>query len=128
VTSPKRVPYAVQNLPFTQEQLQLFRELEALPPSCRFEDPRCKRLAVSLGLSNEFWMVEHVNGTEGPPRPWLAGHAAWVTCRSVRELLLEAAGLTQKKPRKSGASTMTEDEPEPSHGIASDVTPRSRPH
>jgi hypothetical protein len=73
---------------FSQEVLDLFVALERVAPRRRFADPRTKKLAGLLGLMDQFWSVNFVNDIAGPPIP-AGGRRDWVTCRAVREVLLE---------------------------------------
>jgi hypothetical protein len=82
---------------FSGEALALFAEIECVPPSRRYADPRTRRLAKLLNLMDEFWTCNFVNDVAGPCHP--VGYAAnwdWSTCREVREELL---GTLRKKPR-----------------------------
>jgi hypothetical protein len=92
-----RVPKS-RRLQFSREALDLFQQLERVPPARRFDDERCKKLALLLGLGGEFFSVNYVNDIDGPPRPWLAAHEDWKTCRAIRLQLLEAI---RKRPAKS---------------------------
>jgi hypothetical protein len=80
---------------FTDELLDLFSELEVWPLRRRHGtewNAKSKRLAGLLGLSSEWWTCQHVNDTEppcGPPDG--AARTNWVTCREMRQRLLEAA-------------------------------------
>jgi hypothetical protein len=84
---------------FSREALDLFIEIEKLPPRKRFQDPRSKRLAELLNLGMEYWTVKHVN--DPSPRPaYYSPYQLqnWETCRAMRLLLLEATGLSKKSP------------------------------
>ena len=81
---------------FTDEAVRLFVELERVAPSRRFEDPRTKQLAQLLGLMGEYFSINYVNKTGGPPIP-LLGQQHWATCRQMRARLLEAAGLAKAR-------------------------------
>jgi hypothetical protein len=72
------------------EAIDLFVALEKLPSRRRYPDPRSKKLAELLGLMDEYWTVNHVNDTNGPPIRTIA-QRDWATCQAVREQLLEAS-------------------------------------
>jgi hypothetical protein len=80
----------------TAEALELFLELEAAPQVSRGRQDwkdKSKRLAGLLGLSPEWWMVQHVNDRSSGPchPPHMCAHEAWHRVRAVRQALLEAA-------------------------------------
>jgi hypothetical protein len=77
------------------EALALFVELESTPKRQRREPDwrsKSKQLARMLGLTIEWWSMNHVHDTGGPCGPELA-REAWKTCREVRVRLLAAARL-----------------------------------
>jgi hypothetical protein len=94
--TPRSRPW--RSVGFSSEVLRLFRELEAVRPSRRFNDPRTLQLAKLLNLTDEYWTVNYVNDTDGICHP--PGYIAnihWETCRRIREELLEAV---KKNPAK----------------------------
>jgi hypothetical protein len=101
VSPVRRIPFARSQRPFSPEVLRLFVELERVPPSRRYADPRTRRLSALLNLMSEFWTVNFVNDTAGPCHP--VGYAAnwdWATCRDVRNEIVEA--LKKSAPQERG--------------------------
>ena len=88
---------------FSPEVLALFVELERIPrSSARFKEPS-QRLASLLGLTSEWWSMNHANDHSAtPPIPALAA-ADWATCRAVRKALQAAADFTTSPRRKETA-------------------------
>ena len=87
---------------FTDEVLSLFRELEAWPPRRRRQQEyiaKSKRLAALLDLTSEWWTMNHVHNTDPPcgPKEGVA-RVDWVTCREMRERLLEATRPQRNEP------------------------------
>ena len=79
---------------FDGDALWLFRALEGVPRSHPEFKDKSLRLAVLLDLSDEWWMMQHVNDCSSEPchPPGMLAFDAWHRCRAVRELLLEACG------------------------------------
>jgi hypothetical protein len=84
---------------FSAEIIELFVKLEHTSRRSQAFKNGSKELARLLGLSTEWWMMQHVNDRAGAPPPWLAAHAAWQRCRAVREQLLAASGLGSSRAR-----------------------------
>jgi hypothetical protein len=80
---------------FSPEIIALFVELEAVPGRQRDRQEwqaESKRLAGLLGLSSEWWSMNHVNDRSARPchPPGYYAHNAFYRCRVVRQALLEA--------------------------------------
>jgi hypothetical protein len=79
----------------TSEVLALFVALERVPKRQRHQQEwrdRSKQLARLLGLTIEWWSMNHVHDTGGPCGPEPA-RQAWKTCREMRVRLLAAVRL-----------------------------------
>jgi hypothetical protein len=114
---PVKVRIAKDRRPsFSRETLALFVELERTSPRRRKTTEfiaKSKRLAGLLGLSAEWWTMQHVeDDNRFRPQPGLIAHADWLTVRRVRAQLLAAAGLgdaaVEGKPRATHASHLVQ--------------------
>jgi hypothetical protein len=85
--------------PFDRETLRLFLALEGVSR----DDPDFKAtslaLARRLDLTDEWWMMKHVNDrSRGPCHPvGYAARDAWYKCREVRHQLLAALAATSNR-------------------------------
>jgi hypothetical protein len=93
---PVKLRVAKERRPlFSAEALVLFVELERMPRHSRdsqeFKD-KSKRLAGLLGLTSEWWTINHVHDRSRAPRhpPWCVAYTDWHRVRRVREALLAA--------------------------------------
>jgi hypothetical protein len=113
---------------FSAEVLALFTRLETPPGRKRnseaFRDAE-RELMYALNLGDEFWAMQSpLDRSRKPCRgPEYFATTAWHTCRAIRLQLLEATGLGKKSPTKK-AGQKAEQDAQPSHGTASNVTPR----
>ena len=96
---PVKLRVAKERRPsFSAEAVELFVTLERMPPhdrdSAEFRD-KSKRLAALLGLTSEWWTCNHVHDRSRTPchPPWCVAHGDWHHCRTVRQMLLAAAGV-----------------------------------
>jgi hypothetical protein len=100
---PAKLRAAKERRPsFAPGVLELFAELERTPlPRRRTQDftNRSKRLAALLGLTDEWWAMQHVEdrGKFRPPAS-LVAHHYWLTVQRVRRELLAATGLDSVRP------------------------------
>jgi hypothetical protein len=80
---------------FSRETLELFQALEALSQDSDRFKAGSRRLARLLGLTDEFWTMNHVHDrSAGPCWPsHLVAHHDWHRVREVRLALLAATGL-----------------------------------
>jgi hypothetical protein len=87
---------------FSPEALALFVVLEQTPKGSRKFKDGARELARMLDLTDEFWTGNHVSDrSRAPCHPdgYLAYHD-WFRCRRVRDALLAACGLHEKRPTK----------------------------
>jgi hypothetical protein len=101
---PVKVRAAKDRRPqFSRETLELFLELEASPQNCqRFKDGS-RRLAHLLGLTSQWWTMNHVHRRDARPchPPHMIAHRDWHTCREMRLALSAATGLEVTAPRRA---------------------------
>ena len=78
---------------FSPEVLALFLELERMPRGSQRFTESSRELAGLLGLTAEWWAMQHVNDRSLEPchPPGCVAREDWFRCRSVRETLLAAA-------------------------------------
>ena len=97
--STNRIPRSrARQAQITPEALALFTELERMPRRDRDSDEfraKSKYLAALLGLTSEWWTCNHVHDRSRTPchPPWCVAHGDWHHCRTVRQMLLAAAGV-----------------------------------
>jgi hypothetical protein len=86
---------------FSREVLELFAELEALPQRSERFIQGSKRLARLLGLTSEWWTMNHVHRRDAHPchPPYKTAFEDWHTCREVRLALLAATELERTAVR-----------------------------
>jgi hypothetical protein len=107
-----RTPISRPRVPsLTPEIIALFTELENAPrPTPRGWRKtqeftrKSQRLASLLGLSDEWWMMLHVETANAPrPHPTLAAHALWPRVQAIRAALLEALRTREARPAEEAA-------------------------
>jgi hypothetical protein len=93
---------------FSAEALALFIELERTPQHSRKFKDGSRELARLLGLTAEWWTMNHVNDRSRAPchPPGYIAREDWIKVRAVREALLAAARLedTGHRQRRGHAS------------------------